>query len=344
MGIKVVMTARVLSKKEIEKYEHELGVEFVTAPCQSEAEIISAARDADAIITLLQPFSARVIERLDKCKLIFNAGTGFDTIDVAAATARGIRVAYAGDYCMEEVSDHAVALMLACARKITRLDRAVRAGAWSSFEKRDIRNKILPLVFRIRGQTVGIIGLGRIGRLTASKLKGLGVDLVGFDPYLPAETFVELQVRPVQLPELLRVSDYVIIQASLGPGSNHLVGPNELKMMKPAAYLINVARGAFVDQKALYQALAGGAIAGAALDVVEEEPAGIGADHPLLSLDNVIVTAHSAYYSEQSSETYKRRIFEAVAAVAQGRAPEWTVNPEAEARFKARWGPSKKDA
>lgn len=328
MSFKVVMTARVLSRREIEQYKTNLGVDFLTIPCQTEDEIIAATRDADAVITLLQPFSRRVIEELDHCKLIFNAGTGFDTIDVRAATEHGIGVASPGEYCTEEVAEHAMALLLACARKITRLDRAVRAGKWSSFEKRDIRGKVLPPVFQLKGQTLGLIGFGRIGRAVVPRAKGFGLGVIAFDPYLPSSIFKRKNVEPVTLDYLLRTSDFVMVLASLSPESKHMLGIEQFKKMKPTGYIINVARGSFIDEGALYTALSEGYIAGAGLDVTEEEPEGIRPEHPLLTLDNVIITAHSAYYSEQSTAKYRQRIYKAIASAVKGKWPDWLVNPE----------------
>jgi len=179
------MTDKILPPqqiREIELYQKNMGVDFQTIPCNTEDEIIAAARYADAVITLMQPYSRRVIENLQNCKLIFNAGTGFNTIDLKAATEFGICVTYPGDYCTEEVSEHAMALLLAYARKIIRIDRAVKEGKWDSFEKREIRGKILPPIFRIKGQTLGIIGLGRSGRATVPKAKGFGMKVIAFDP------------------------------------------------------------------------------------------------------------------------------------------------------------------
>lgn len=337
MSFKVVMTARVLLRREIELYKTNLGVDFQTIVCNTEDELIAATQYADAIITLMQPFSRRVIENLENCKLIFNAGAGFDTIDLKAATKFGICVAYPGHYCIEEVSEHAMALLLACARKITRLDRAARKGKWSSFEKREIREKILPSTLRIQGQTLGIIGLGRIGRAIVPKAKGFDLKIIAFDPNLPANVFKEAGVESVSLDQLLEISDFVLIQASMQPESKHMISMEQLKLMKPTAYIINTARGLFIDQKALYTALAEGIIAGAGLDVMEEEPAGIDADHPLLTLDNVIVTAHSAYFSEQSWAMYKQRIYEAVASIINRRYPNWVINPEVKENFQKRW-------
>jgi D-3-phosphoglycerate dehydrogenase len=196
---KVVMTARVLSRRDIELYQTNLDVDFQTIPCNTEDEITAAARDADAVVTLMQPYTRRVIQSLEKCKLIFNAGTGFDTIDVQAATDNGIFVANPGEYCTEEVAEHAISLLLACARKITRLDRAVREGKWTSFEKREIRGQILPPLFQWQGQTLGLIGLGRIGRAIVPMAKGVGLDVIVFDHGRPRAVFAGVGVAPVTL-------------------------------------------------------------------------------------------------------------------------------------------------
>jgi len=337
MAFKVVMTSRVLSRRDIEEYQANLNIDFNTIPASTEDELIAAARDADAVITLMQPHSRRVIENLKKCKLIVNAGTGFDTIDIRAATDNGIFVAYTGDYCKEEVAEHAMALLLCCARKITRLDRAVREGKWSAFEKREIRGKILPPIFQLKGQMLGLVGLGRIGSTVIPKARGFGLNVIAFDPNRSQAYFKEAGVEPVTFEDLLARSDFVIIFASFLPTSRNMFGIEQFKKMKPTAYIINVARGAFIDEEALYTALSMGYIAGAALDVLEAEPEGIAPGHPLLTLDNVIITAHSAYYSEQSSTKYKRRIYEAVAAVANGKAPDWLVNTEATDKFREKW-------
>jgi phosphoglycerate dehydrogenase-like enzyme len=161
--------------------------------------------------------------------------------------------------------------------------------------------------------------------------------VIAFDPNLPADVFKETGVEAVSLNHLLEMSDFVLIQAAMQPESKHMIGMEQLKLMKPTAYLINTARGSFIDQEALYTALAEGIIAGAGLDVMEEEPAAINVDHPLLMLDNVIVTAHTAYYSEQSWAMYKQRIYEAVASIINGRWPNWLINPEVKDNFKQRW-------
>lgn len=336
-GFKVVMTARVLSRRDIESYQTNLGVDFQTIPCNTEDEIIAAAKDADAVITLMQPYSRRVIEDLQKCKLILNAGTGFDTINVQAATDNGICVANPGEYCTEEVAEHATALLLACARKITRLDRAVREGKWSAFEKREIRGQILPPLFQLKGQTLGLIGLGRIGRAIVPKAKGFGLNVIAYDPDCPRNLFDQVGAVPVTFEHLLETSDFTVIVAAFSSQAKYMMGLEQFRKMKPTAYIINVARGSFIDEKALYTALSEGNIAGAALDVIEAEPECMPPDHPLLTLDNVIVTAHSAYYSEQSAARHKQRMYEAVANVANGKYPEWLINPGVKENFQKRW-------
>ena len=189
----------------------------------------------------------------------------------------------------------------------------------------------------LRGQTLGLIGFGRIGRTIADKANGFGLRIIAYDPYLSPAVFKQTGVESVTLNHLIETSDFISIQAEFSPEMEHLLGMEQFRMMKPTAYLINTSRGAAIDQAALYTALTEGYIAGAALDVVAEEPAGIGADHPLLTLDNVIVTAHSAYYSEQSSAKYKQRIYDAVAAIVHHQWPEWLINPEVKENFQKKW-------
>ncbi|HJX70126.1 MAG TPA: C-terminal binding protein, partial [Dehalococcoidia bacterium] len=283
-----------------EKVLTDIGAQFAKIPCHSEEELIATAQDADAIITIPmnQLFPRRVIERLNKCRIISSPGIGYEGIDLAAATERGICVTNVPDYCLEEVSDHAMALLLACARKLFRLDKAVKEGKWDSLEKPQIRNKIWPPMFRIRGQTVGLIGFGRIPRALVPKAKGFGLRVIAHDPYAPPGIAEELGVELVDLDRLLRESDYVSVHAALTAETKHMLGLEQFKKMKPTAYLINAARGPLIDETALYTALSEGYIAGAGLDVMDPEPPSL--DNPLFKLDNVIFTAHSAHYSELS--------------------------------------------
>jgi D-3-phosphoglycerate dehydrogenase len=336
MTFKVVMVApNPAIPHDAEDYR-KIGAEFVTQPCQTEEELIAAARDADAIITFRRPFTRRVIARLKRCKLIYNDGTGYETIDIAAATEYGICVSYPADYCTSEVAEHTMALILACARKIVRLDRAVRAGKWDSYERREIRLKILPPVFPIEGRTLGLIGFGRIARAVVPRARGFKMRVIAYDPYVPAVVFEELGVESASFDYLLRNSDFVSIHAAFTDGAKHMLGMEQFKAMKPTAYLVNCARGDFIDERALVTALTQGYIAGAALDVVQGE--GIRLDHPLLKLDNVILTPHTAFYSEESRLKSARRPYEEIARLVNGEWPQWLLNPEVKENFRRRWG------
>jgi len=293
-------------------------------------------------VTGLQPFGRNVIEKLSKCKLIHCIGIGYEGIDVEAATEHGICISTPTDYCLEEVSDHAMALTLACARKIVRLDNAVRQGKWDSAAKRDIRTNLWPPIFRLRGQTLGLIGFGNIPRTLVPKAKGFGLKVIVFDPYIPPQMGKEHGVELVELDYLLRNSDYVSLHAALTPQTHHLLGLEEFKKMKPTAYVINTARGPLIDQEALYTALSQGYIAGAGLDVLETEFVDL--DHPLLKFDNVILTAHSAHYSEFSALEIRQRPFQEMCRIIDKKWPRCLLNPQAKENFVAKWGEMREDA
>ena len=313
-----------------------IGVEFIARPCQTEEEIIGAARDADFILTFKKPVTREVVGQLERCRLIYNIGTGYETIDMAAATEHGICVSYPEAYCSEEVAEHAMALVLACARKLVRLDRAVREGKWESYEKREIRFNILPPMLPIKGKTLGLIGFGRIARNLVPKAKGFEMRVLAFDPYVPASVFDERGVEAVPLDYLIENSDFISVHAAFTSDARHMLGAEQFQRMKPTAYVINCARGEFIDEAALYEALCQGEIAGAALDVIQEER--MPPDHPLLKLDNVIITPHTAYYSEESLARMKRRPFEEIERMVNGQWPQWLLNSEVKKNFEQRWG------
>jgi len=335
MAFKVVRTIKGthLSEEEYRK----IGAEFVVIPCQTEDEIIAATQDADAVQTFLQPYTRRVISKLNKCKLIENVATGYEGIDIETATEYGICVTYPGDYCKDEVAEHTMALILDCARKIIRLDRAVREGKWESPGKEGIR-KVWPRMFRIKGQTLGIIGFGRIAREIVLRAKGFGLRVIAFDPYVPSDIFKESGVESVTLEQLLEESDYVSVNAALTPENRHLLGIEQFRKMKPTAYFINASRAEIADEQALRTALERGYIAGAGLDVVERECVGL--DHPLLQLENVILTGHSAFYSEEAGAELKQRAHDEVARIIRGEWPLRLLNPEVKENFTKRWGKS----
>ena len=336
MSFKVVMVVANPMLPHDEEDYRQIGAEFITQPCETENEIIAAAQDADFVLTFKRPFTRKVIEKLNRCKMIYNIGTGYETIDLAAATEHGICVTYPDGYCTEEVAEHAMALILACARKVLRLDRAVRAGKWDSYEKREIRFQILPPMLPLKGQALGLIGFGRISRALVPKAKGFELRVIAFDPYVPSSVFEEFAVESVPLDYLLGNSDFVSLHAAFIPEARHMLGIKQFKQMKPTAYLINCARGDFIDEPALHTALTQGDIAGAALDVLQAESVGL--DHPLLQLENVIITPHAAYYSEESLDRMRRRPYEEIARVINGEWPRWLINTEVKENFQNRWG------
>ncbi len=298
----------------------EADVEFLLHLCESEDEVIDFARDADLLMVITQnPITRRIMSSLPRCKAIIRHGIGLDSIDVDAATELGVLVVNNTSYCIEEVSDMAMAFLLAATRRIPRLDRAFRAGIWDY--------AMMRRGFRLRECTLGLPGSGRIGRRVAQKAAGFGMRVLAYDPYVAPGDAAELGVTLVSLDTLLAEADFVSIHSPLTPETRHIVGESELRMMKPTAHLINTARGGIVDTAALATALAEGWIAGAALDAHEGLPP-IPEDYPLLELENVILTPHVAWYSEQAMlELQEGCAYEAV-RVLRGEMPLSLANPK----------------
>jgi D-3-phosphoglycerate dehydrogenase len=293
------------------------GIELIERSCPTEEELIEHGREADALLVIGEPLTAKVIDALDRCRVIARFGAGLDNVDIDAATAKGIQVTYVPGASVEEVSDHALAMIFSLARRMPDLDAATRSGNWGVLGE-------LPPFRRLVDQTVGVIGLGRIGQVLARKVRGLGMDLVAYDPFLDDAAVSALGARPLTLDELLATSDYVSIHTPLTPGTRHLIGAAELARMKPTACLINVARGGVVDQAALVAALGEGRLAGAGVDVFEAEPLSL--DDPLLALDNVILSPHAAHHSLESMNELRGRVIADVAAVLAGEEPRFPVN------------------
>jgi len=285
---KVVVTDCDHPSVEIERRVlSEINPEFILAQCKTEDEVIEAAHDADGIINQYAPITRRVIESLNRCKVIARYGVGVDSIDIESATEHKIIVANVPDYCVDEVSTHAMALILACARGITFLDRKIRDKKWDF--------TLAKPLFRTQGETLGLFGLGRIAKMVAQKALGFGFKIIAYDPYISK---VESGIELVEFSQLLSDSDFISIHAPLTTETRHSFGENELKAMKKTAYLINTSRGPIVDEKALCKALKNKWIASAALDIMEKEPPDW--KNPLLNLDNLIVTPHISFYSEES--------------------------------------------
>ncbi|MBW2631999.1 MAG: C-terminal binding protein [Deltaproteobacteria bacterium] len=313
-----------------------IGVDFVTIPCETENDIIEAARDAEFVITMMTPVTKKVIEKLEKCKMIYNLGTGYEAIDLEAATEKGICVSFPGGYCSLEVAEHAMGLIMDCARKICRLDRAVRAGKWDSYEKKEIRTQIMPPMFQLKGQVVGLIGFGRIAQNIVPMAKGFGMKVVAYDPYVPSDVFKKLGVEEVTIDCLIESSDFVSVHAAFTSDSKHMFNMEQFKKMKNTAYLINCARGDFIDEKALYTAVKKGEIAGAGLDVLQKEE--VLPDNPLLELESVTITPHAAYYSMESREKYAMRPYEDISLVIGGSWPKALINPKVKETYINKWG------
>ena len=293
----------------------EIAPELILANCNTEDEVIEEAHDADGIINQYAPITRKVIEALKKCKVIARYGVGVDNIDVEAATEHKIIVANVPDYCIDEVSTHAMALILACARGITLLNSKIKEKRWDF--------TLAKPLFRTQGKTLGLFGLGRIARMVAQKALGFGFKIIAYDPYVPR---VDDGIKLVEFSQLFSDSDFISIHSPLTEETRHSFGENELKAMKKTAYLVNTARGSIIDEKALYKALEGRWIAGAALDVMEKEPPDW--ENSLLKLDNLIISPHISFYSEESYVELKTKVAQAVLSVLKGELPRAIVNPE----------------
>ncbi len=303
-----------------------VNAEVVGAECTSGDEIIEVARDADAILVVSARITRRVMEALPKCKVVVRYGIGFDNIDIDAATDNGILVVNIPDFCLEEVSNHAITLLLALAKKLVLLNNRLKQDCWAECKQ------ILAPMGSIHGQTLGIIGCGNIGRLTAKKARCFGLEVLGYDPYVAESLAEEYGITLVSLFELLRESDFVSVHTPLNEETWHLIGEAEFRRMKPSAYFINTARGAVVDEAALIKALKEEWIAGAGLDVFEREPVDL--NNPLVKMDNVIATPHTAGYCDASFERLRRSVGQEAARVLSGRWPRNVVNGRVKPKVK----------
>jgi D-3-phosphoglycerate dehydrogenase len=292
------------------------GVRLAVVTARTETDYLERCAEADALLVQYGDVTRRVFEGLPRLRVVVRYGVGVDGIDLVAATDQGVPVVNVPDYGTDEVANHAVALLLALARKLARLDRQTRSGGWDVF-------RVGP-VTRLAGQTVGIVGCGRIGSAVARKLGGFDVRLLGSDPHIA--TF-PAGVQPVAFERLVSESDYVTIHCPLTAETRHLFDAESIGWMRPTAALINTARGGIVDTAALVTALQQGLLAGAGLDVLEEEP--LDPASPLLRMEQVIVTPHAAWYSEEGRSDLKRRAAEEAVRVLRGERPRHCVNPEA---------------
>jgi D-3-phosphoglycerate dehydrogenase len=292
-----------------------IGAELQLAPESTPEAILRIATNADAILVTYAKISAEMIRQLTRCRVISRFGIGVDNVDLEAATSAGIVVTKVPDYCIDEVSDHAMALLLALVRKIPFADAQVRSGRWQM-------HAVVP-IHRLRGSVLGLAGFGRIPQLVAPKAQAFGLRVVAHDPFVPAAVFGAAGVESVGFSELLGLSDYVSVHTPLMPETRGLFGADAFAQMKPTAYLVNTARGPIVDEAALARALDAGRLAGAALDVMEQEPP---VNSPLVGRDNVIITPHTSFYSEESLVDLQTRAAEEVVRVLSGEAARNPVN------------------
>jgi D-3-phosphoglycerate dehydrogenase / 2-oxoglutarate reductase len=295
-----------------------IGAELRMADSPTPDGIVAAAASSDALLVTYAKITADMIQKMPKCRIISRFGIGVDNVDIESATGAGIVVTKVPDYCIDEVSDHAMALLLAIVRKIPSSSARTHSGRWEM--------KAVVPIHRLRGSVLGLAGFGRIPQLVAPKAKAFGMKVIAHDPFVPEEAFSRAGVERVELPVLLATSDYISVHTPLTQETRHLFNRKTFAEMKRGAYLVNTARGPIIDEDALAEALDAGQIGGAALDVMSQEPPPAS---PLFGRDNVIITPHTSFYSEESLVDLQVKAAQEVVAVLSGKSPRNPVNPEA---------------
>ena len=296
------------------------GGTLVIGQAATEDEVADLCRDADAALTVRAPVTRRAISAMERCRIIVRYGIGLDTVDVPAATERGIMVANVPDYCLDEVSDHALTLLLMLSRQMIPAISLAREGIWSV--------ATMPSLHRLRGQTCGLFGCGRIGSLLAEKVKPLGMNVIVYDPYLSKARAREMGVELVSFGELLSRANFISLHAPLTDETRHTFHAAVFAKMKKNACIINTARGGLIDETALLAALDAGQISGAGLDVLESETDVTPLRAALVRHPKVIVTAHTAWLSEEGRATLQLRAIEQALACLRGETPYGLVNRE----------------
>jgi D-3-phosphoglycerate dehydrogenase len=301
------------------------GFDLALSDCQTPQEVIAQAGDAAVLwITWRGVVTPDVMAALPSVRMVARWGVGYDQIDVAAATVQGIAVANAPTYGTDDVAEHAFALLIAWARRVPQMDREMHAGGWPSVSELPIR--------RLRGTTLGIVGMGRIGSSLAWRARGIGLRVLGSDPLLPAEEIQRRGAEPASFEDVLRSSDYVSVHVPLATGTRHLLDATALARMKPEALLVNTSRGPVVDESALLEALDSGKLAGAALDVFESEP--LAADSPFRKSPKVILTPHAAGFSREAWNDLRREMCDNAISFLQTGWTSAIVNPEVRANLR----------
>ena len=317
MGKKVVITDYQYKDIDTERrIIEDAGFELEDYQIKNDEQLISICQDADAIVTQYSDISKKLIEHLEHCEMIIKYGIGVNNIDVEAADKKGIYVCNVPDYGVEEVSDHAVTMILSLGKKLPILTKALKNGEWGY-------DSIVPLK-RISESTVGLVGFGRIPQLVAKKMKGFGCRILAYDPYTEPQAMEEAGVIRADLETILKESDYLSVHVPLTKDTKGMINQKSFQMMKPTAVIVNTARGGVVDESALISALKSGRIAGAGVDVYETEP--VDSNNPLLYMDNVIATPHCAWYPETAIHTLQQKVAEEVENVLKRNHPVHCVN------------------
>ena len=292
-----------------------IGAELQLAADSSPESVMKLAAGADAVLVTYAKINADMIRQMKKVRIISRFGIGVDNVDLDAATQAGIVVTKVPDYCIDEVSDHAMALLLSAVRKIPMATDQVHAGTWKM-------PNFVP-IHRLRGSVLGLVGFGRIPQLVAPKAKSFGLRVVAYDPFIPKEVFTKAGVEQVDFPQLLKMSDYVSIHSPLTPETKGLFNADAFRQMKKGSYVVNTARGPIIDEAALAAAIDSGHIAGAALDVMTNEPP---VNSPLIGKRNVIITPHTSFYSDESLVELQTKASQEVANVLTGKPARNPVN------------------
>lgn len=299
-------------KKELEK----VGAVMIPKQCKTEEDVIQECKDAVGLIDQYAPITRKVMESLPNLKVVGRYGVGVNTIDIDAATEMGIQVLNVPDYCMDEVSNQAISLMLACHRKLNILDYQVHHKGWDY--------KIAKPIHRLYGQTLGLLGFGRIPKMVAQKAKAFGLQVIAYDPYVAPEVGLQYDVKILPLEAVLKESDILSVHVPLTKDTEGILDEKAFSLMKDDAIVVNTSRGPLINEKALYEALKNHKIGYAGLDVTIQEP--IEKDNPLLSLDNIIITPHVAWYSEEAELELKTKVAKGVADVLSGKQAKYLVN------------------
>lgn len=294
-----------------------LDAEFVEKTLLTEDDLIKHCHDADALMILREPVTERVVRALPKLKVIGRFGVGLDSIDVEACTRAGVQVTYVPDSNLDEVSTHAVAMMLALARRLKHYDTAVRAGRWQAMADG-------VGIIRPSHQTLGLIGFGQIGRMTGRKAAAFGYKIIAYDPYMTQERIAEAGAEPASFEEVVAQSDIMSLHIPATPETRNIVSKDVLAHMKKGSILINVSRGGLVDEAALADALTSGHLSAAGIDTLAQEPPS--ADNLLLKVENLLLSPHAAHYSKQSYAEVRNKVFADVAAVLKNEKPKYSFN------------------